>query len=178
MGEDAVQNRLIKYFSVLLFCASCASKPVYINHDNMDYGLPKVPDEKEIFNIETENWDIYGISSIETFYIDVNNDGKKDKIIRGRFSNISAHGYDFYEIYSDNGTEIAKFRTVEGADCFLEAYKFQFNPFLLIKASRPWHKTWATPMPAKIERYQIIDDKLEKISETVGGIICDVRELL
>ncbi len=70
------------------------------------------------------------------------------------------------------------FRTVEGADCFLQAYKFQFNPFMLIKASRLFGEGYAEPSKAKIEKFEIIDGELKKASETDGGIICDVRELL
>jgi hypothetical protein len=178
MGADALRKHLIKCFSVLLFCASCASDSVYIDYDNMDYGLPKIPDKEEFFDVETDDGDIYGVSHLATYFIDINNDSKKDKIIRGYFSVISAHGYAFYELYLNNGEKIAEFRTVEGADCFLEAYKFQFNPFVLTKASRPWSETWATPTPTKIEKYKIIDDKLEKVSEKSGPEICDVRELL
>jgi hypothetical protein len=146
----------------------------------MDYGLPEKPDYIENFPSEDENYD-YGITQKETFFIDINNDGKKDKITRGRFSNITAHGYTFYEIWLNDGTklEVPSFRTSEGADCFSQAYKFQFEPFLLTKASRPWgEESFIQPTPAKIETFQIIDDKLERISETSGGIICDVRKLL
>ncbi|MDR1207433.1 MAG: hypothetical protein LBK26_03405 [Rickettsiales bacterium] len=171
-------KQLIRYFLIFLFCAACAGRPTYVDYDKMDYGLPKTPDKEEIFNVETENLDVYGVSNIDTFYIDISDDGKKDKIIRGYFANISAHGYTFYEIYLNNGEQVARFRTLEGADCFLEAYKFQFEPFILTKASRSWKDTWATPTPAKIEKYKITNNKLEKISEKSGGIICDVRELL
>ena len=178
MGADAVLKRLTKYFSILLLCASCAKNSAYIDYDRMDYGLPKTPDKEERFDVETGDGYPYGVSHKDTFFIDINNDGKKDKIIRGRFSTWSAHGYTFYEIYSSNGKQDAKFRTLEAAECFLEAYKFQFDPFVLTKASRPWKETWITPTHAKIEKFQIINDKLEKISEKSVGKICDVRELL
>ncbi len=147
----------------------------------MDYGLPKTPDNIESFDIteDEESGTFYGTSNIDTFYIDINNDERKDAIKRGTFVTMTAHGYTFYEIYLNNGKRIAEFRTIEGADCFLQVYKFQFNPFILTKASRPLgEESWIQPTKSKIEKFQIIDDKLEKISEDSGPTICDVRELL
>jgi hypothetical protein len=156
------------------------STVLYKSYANINYGLPEHPDKTEIFDVETDDGYPYGISHKDTFLIDVNNDGKKDKIIRGRFSNITAHGYDFYEIYLHDGTKIdfADFRTVEGADCFLQGYEFQLEPFVIIKASRKIGDDWVEPTEAIIEKYQIVGDKLKQISKKSGGTICDVRSLL
>lgn len=183
MDAGVMRNRLIKYFIIILCCTSCAKVPVYIDYDNMDYGLPKTPDKKEYFDIteDKEQGTVYGISNIDTFYIDINDDGKKDKITRGQFVTMTAHGYTFYKMELNNGKELnmPDFRTFEGADCFLQAYKFQFNPFILTKVSRSLgEESWVQPMPAKIETFKIIDDKLEKVSEKSVDKICDVRELL
>jgi hypothetical protein len=145
----------------------------------MDYGLPKTPNETEYFDIFESDGTVYGISHKDTFFIDVNADNKLDKIIRGRFDTMTAHGYTFYEIYLNNGKQAAKFRTLEGADCFLEAYKFQLEPFIITKVLRPLgNESWEQPTQAKIEKYKIMNNKLEKISEKSSGVICDVRKLL
>lgn len=182
MDAGVMRSQLIKCFIIILCCTSCAKAPVYVDYDNIDYGLPKTPDKKEYFDVENKkDGDVYGVSNIDTFYIDINDDGKKDKITRGCFANISAHGYTFYKMELSNGKklEMSDFRTFEGADCFLQAYKFQFNPFILTKVSRPLgEESWVQPTKAKIEKYKIVNDKLEKISEKSVGKICDVRELL
>jgi hypothetical protein len=145
----------------------------------MDYGLPEKSDIVERIDMKKKDGTIYGTTKKDTFFIDINNDSKKDKIIRGQFSNMVDILYTFYEIYLDNGERIAEFRTLEVYECFLGAYKFQFDPFMLTKASRPFgEESWTQPTKAKIERYQIINDKLEKTSEAAAGTICDVRELL
>ncbi|MDR1207126.1 MAG: hypothetical protein LBK26_01800 [Rickettsiales bacterium] len=168
-----------KYLLVfVILCCSCAEQNCDIYYGTPDNDGLMHPEQIRKFCPVDKNGILEGVTHKEIFDVDLNNDGKKDRIIRGRFSNMTAHGYTFYEIELHNGEKVADFRTVEGADCFLKAYKFQFEPFILTKASRAWKETWATPTPAKIERYVIVDDKLEKISEVSGGVICDVRELL
>jgi len=167
-----------KYIILLLFlfCAPYQAQAYIATLD----GLPR-PDYIEYFDIEQEDGSVYGISRKETFFIDVNGDGKKDKIIRERFETMTAHGYYFYDIELHNGKklEIPSFRTVEGADCFLQIYKFQFSPFAIIKASRPLgEESWIQPTAVKIETYELKGDKLVKISEINTAPICDVRDLL
>lgn len=177
MGADAVQYRLIKFLVfICIFCASC-TKPVYHTY-NISDGL-LIPDSTEVLNPIDKNGIVYGITKSEIFFIDINDDRRKDKIIRERFSTGTAHGYTNYKIELDNGEKIGEFKTFEGADCFLTAYKFQFNPFIITKVSRPLGgESWNQPAQSKIEQFEILDDKLEKISETDGPSICDVRELL
>ncbi len=147
----------------------------------MDYGLPEISDQTETFNIEESDGSVYGISRKDTYFIDVNHDGKKDKLIRGRFSNMTAHGYTFYEIYLHDGTKIdfPDFRTVEGADCFLQSYKFRIKPFEITKVSRPMGQDWTDPTNALVERYIIFNKRAERefIMKTHKPV-CDVRALL
>lgn len=176
MGADAVRIQLVNrfLFFILLFCASCA-KPDCDSNNIFD-GLPK-PNSIECFNTNTSDGYDYGVTSKETFLIDIDNDGKEDKIIRGTFSNITAHGYTFYEIYLRD-KEIAEFKTTESADCSLTTYKFQFEPFSLTKISRPLgDKSWEQPTKTTIEKFKVSDFGLEKISEKYGPKICDVKEL-
>ena len=165
---------------IIIFCAGCGGYVCELceNPYNVTDGLPK-PDHTEYFDISEGNGDVYGVHSIGTFYIDINNDGKKDKIKRGHFVTMTAHGYDFYEIELHNGKklDLPGFRTIEAAECFLQFYHFQFEPeFQLTKISRPLGKeSWTQLTPIKIEKFKIINDKLEKISTKSHKPMCDVR---
>ena len=178
MVAGAKHNK-IKIFFTLIFtlCISCTyNRPSIMKYDIED-GLPENANKIDFFDL-TKN-DDYGISYIETFLIDINNDKKQDIIKRGRFITGNAHGYSIYNIYLDNNKHIAHFRTNESADCFLTVYKFQFNPFSLIKVSRDKGKdNWEQPTNTKIETFKIINNTLVKVSEEDVGKICDVRELL
>ncbi|MDR1337811.1 MAG: hypothetical protein LBJ73_02155 [Rickettsiales bacterium] len=185
---------MIKYFSILILCTSCAGGLAYDGYEestdicngdaiyDFDDGLPKKPNFSEVFNVMDKSCIVDGVSRKDTFFIDMDADRKKEKIIRGTYSRWDDLGYYFYEIYADD-RKIADLRTIDSVSASLEAYRFQLNPFVLIKASRPskgsWFEGgWQKPTQAKIEKFQIINDKLEKISESPGGVLCDVRELL
>ncbi len=165
-------GKLIKLFCILLACTTCSKE-----ENNTYYNLPEQPDATQVFDLSQN--DNYGISHIDTFYIDINDNKKADTINRGRFVTGTAHGYTFYEIILDNGDKIADFRTIESADCALQAYKFQFNPFVIIKASRPLSdKGWTIETATTIEKYKLNGNRLEKFHEHNAGNICDVNELL
>ncbi len=170
MDADAMQKVLISFF-VLLFCAACSKQVEYTGV--FSDGLPE-PDKTETFDLSDE----YGTKQIDTFYIDVNNNGIKDTIKRGRFVTGTAHSYTFYDIYLDNGKKLARLTTLEGADCILRAYKFQIQPFLITSASRDIGEDYAEPTKAKIEKLEIRDNKMESVSSKEYKPICDVRYLL
>ncbi len=161
---------LIDFF-ILLMCAAC-TKQVEYTGDFSD-GLP-APEKTEIFNLSDE----YGIKQIDTFYIDVNNDGVKDTIKRGRFVTGTAHSYTYYDIYLDNGEKLARLTTQESADCILRAYKFQMQPFLITSAARNAGADYTEPTKAKIEKFEIKDNKIEPVYNKEHKPICDVRYLL
>ena len=161
---------LIKCFALLL-CVAC-SKHVESVIDFSD-GLPN-PDKTEVFDLSED----YGIKQIDTFYLDINNDGKKDTIKRGRFVTGTAHSYTFYDIYLDNGDLLTHLTTQEGADCFLRAYKFQLQPFVITSASRDIGKDYIEPAKATVETFEIKDNKMESVSFKEHRPICDVRYLL
>jgi len=167
---DAMLKALIKYF-VLLLCAACSRQVEYTA--NFSDGLPK-PDKTEVFDLP----DNYGTKQVDTFFIDINNDGKKDSIKRGRFITGTAHSYTFYDIYLDNGELLVHLTTLEGADCILRAYKFQMQPFVITGASRPVGKDYAEPTKAKVETFEIKNNKIESVSNKKYSPICDVRYLL
>ena len=110
---DAMQKVLISFF-VLLFCTACTNQVEYT--DIFSDGLPE-PDKTETFDLSDE----YGTKQIDTFYIDINNNGTKDTIKRGRFVTGTAHSYTFYDIHLDNGQLLTHLTTQEGADCILRA---------------------------------------------------------
>ena len=122
MDADVMRKVLINFF-ILLLCAACTKQLDEYTGIFSD-GLP-IPDKTEIFDLS----DGYGTKQIDTFYIDVNDNGTKDTIKRGRFVTSTAHSYTFYDIYLDNGKKLEQLTTLEGADCFLRAYKFQMRPF-------------------------------------------------
>ncbi len=156
---------------VLLLCAACSRQLEY-TADFSD-GLP-VPDKTEEFDLP----DNYGIKRMDTFFIDINNDGKKDTIKRGRFVTGTAHAYTFYDIYLNNGTKLTRLTTQEGADCVLRAYKFQMQPFAITSAYRKPGKDYMKPTKANVEVSEIKNNKIESISNKKYRKICDVRYLL
>ena len=157
--------------SFLLLCAACSRQVEYTGV--FSDGLP-TPDKTETFDLSDE----YGTKQIDTFYVDVNNNGTKDTIKRGRFVTGTAHSYTFYDIYLDNGKKLERLTTLEGADCVLHAYKFQMQPFLITSASRNVGADYAEPTKAKIEKFEIKDNKMESVSSKEYRPICDVRYLL
>ena len=165
-----MQKVLIKFF-ILLLCMACSSRVEY-TEDFFD-GLPQ-PDKTEIFDLP----DDYGIKKIDTFFIDINNNGKNDTIKRGRFVTGTAHSYTFYDIYLDNGELLTHLTTHEGADCVLRTYKFQIQPFVITSASRPIGKDYMEPTKAKIETFEIKNNKIESVFSEEYNPICDVRYLL
>ena len=154
-GVDAMQKVLISFF-ILLFCAACSKQVEYAGI--FSDGLPE-PDKTETFDLPDE----YGTKQIDTFYIDINNNGTKDTIKRGRFVTGTAHSYTFYDIYLDNGKKLERLTTLEGADCVLRAYKFQMQPFLITSASRNVGADYAEPTKAKIEKFEIKNDKIQSV---------------
>ena len=165
-----MQKALISFF-VLLLCAACSKQVEYAGV--FSDGLPE-PDKTETFDLPDE----YGTKQIDTFYIDINNNGTKDTIKRGRFVTGTAHSYTFYDIYLDNGKKLERLTTLEGADCVLRAYKFQMQPFLITSASRDIGEDYTEPTKATVETFEIKNDKIQSVSGKKHKTICDVRYLL
>ena len=169
-----MKKHLLALFVILSACARNDCDIPYIRPDD---GLTK-PNKTEIFCPVDKDGIIYGITRKDIFTVDVNNDGKKDKITRGRFDTMTAHGYTFYDIELSNGEKLNQLRTLESAECFLEFYRFQLSPFVITKYSRPLGAdSWFQPTESKIETFVINGDKLEKTSEKKAGVVCDVSKL-
>lgn len=169
---DAMLKVLSRYLLIVFVCSACENATEYT--DIFSDGLPE-PNKTEIFDLSDEH---YGVERIDTLYIDINNNQKADTIERGRFVTGTAHAYTFYNITLDDGTKLDELRTIEGADCVLQAYKFSFNPFMIVKASRQLGNDYIEPTKAKLEKFKINTNKLDKVSEKNYNAVCDVRSLL
>lgn len=124
-----------------------------------------------------------GLASVETFRIDINNDGLTDKITRSRQENGTSHFSYQYKIEINTGDGFVDitpddFYTIEGAECSLQKIRFAFSPaFRAIKISRPWEDSWPTPTPAVRDTYSLIHDQIHHIETQDLPVVCDVSEL-
>ncbi len=125
-----------------------------------------------------------GISEKEIFDVDINRDGKQDRITRTRNENGTSHFYYQYKIeLNQNGTFVDitpdGFRTTEGAECALQKLQFKFTPdFQVIKISRDWETSWDTPTMAKKTTYTFNKGQLIPIESNKSmKVICNVEDL-
>ena len=123
-----------------------------------------------------------GLSKSEVFFIDINEDGIDDKIIKSLIETGNSHNFTEYKIeliqnesYID--ISLSNFRTIQGADCALQRFKFSFNPFRITKISRPFKDTWNTESMAEKTVYIIQNNELVEYSKIDLRYICDVSEL-
>lgn len=126
-----------------------------------------------------------GLLSSEVFNVDINADGRPDKITRNRYENGTDHFYYDYtiELNTPNGYQNItpdQFRTIEGSECALRKIQFIFTPEFHIKViSRPWEESWVTPTMATITAYGFTNDgsQLNVLTQRDMQRICDVSEL-
>lgn len=124
-----------------------------------------------------------GVTERDIFDVDINNDGRRDRITRTRNENGTAHFYYQYTIELNNNGDFvditpAGFRTVEGAECALQKLQFVFRPeFRVIKISRDWDTSWDTPTPATRTVYTISNNQISAETSTPLKTICDVTDL-
>jgi hypothetical protein len=155
------------------------SVPEFEYTDNFDDGLKK-PYIKKTFTMN-ETGD--GITSTEVFNIDINKDNLPDKITKNRYENGTAHFYYEYKIELNLNNKFVDitpkdFRTAEGAECSLLKFRFIFSPdFEIIKISRNWQESWATPTMATEYIYIIENNVIKNTSATQLSATADVTEL-
>lgn len=124
-----------------------------------------------------------GIAERAVFDIDINDDGRMDRITRVRNENGTDHGYYEYKIelnQNGNWVDITPdgFRTTEGAECALQKLQFNFRPqFSVVKISRKWSETWVTPTMATRTVYTFNDGKLQASAPQELKTVCDVTDL-
>lgn len=132
-------------------------------------------------------------------YVDLNNDGEKDLIVRGHYHNISAHDYDVFSFYInhkifDNTYQIVKTTSNEfniknqnGADCQLKTIKVISinNKNKILIALREIGKSYADDEIVKFTIFNIGFDEItstfslqeEKTFQT-SKKYCDVNEAI
>ncbi|MBQ7185972.1 MAG: hypothetical protein IJR92_04165 [Alphaproteobacteria bacterium] len=129
--------------------------------------------------------DEFGAGTVEIaeYVVDINNDGKPDKITRTRQNSESAHFTYIYKIQMDidgNLVDVTPngFQTIEGAECAIQKLKFSFRPdFSVTVISRPLGETWDTPTMSIKTVYTLWGNRIHAASRTEDKIICDVSEL-
>lgn len=124
-----------------------------------------------------------GVASREVFNIDINNDNRKDRITRTRVENGTDHFSIQYtiELNTVNGfTDITpdNFKTIEGAECSLQKFRFVFRPeFSITKISRTWSESWDTPTRAVRNVYTLAGGELRTSAPQQLKTVCNVSDL-
>jgi hypothetical protein len=124
-----------------------------------------------------------GISEKSIYDIDINKDGKPDRITKSFFNNWNAHSYYKYTIeINDNGKYVDitpdGLRTINGADCDLQQIQFKFKPkFQITVISRKMGDTWNESTTAYKKIYSLDKNNLTESKEKELRSVCDVKEL-
>lgn len=97
---------------------------------------------------------------------------------------MTAHGYDSFEVKVNIGGEwvdltLDNFRTIEGADCFVQDFIFHKDPFKIIRREREFGDSWIDAKPTFIITYGFDKEekKLIQVNYTKHNTACDVRKL-
>lgn len=132
---------------------------------------------------DLDEFDI-GVSEKSIYYVDINNDGAKDRITKIFNETGNAHSYYTYKIELKNGDKYIditpkNFRTTNGASCDLQQIQFSFAPkFKVTVISRELGETWPMPTMAYRQEYTLNKSgKLESTQRQKIRPICDVKEL-
>lgn len=158
-----------------------AQKPVVapVVKSGFSDGLP-APD-----SIITHKLDEFGMGpSVKyIYYIDINKDGKPDKITKTFIETGNAHSYYEYTIALKQGDEYTditpnNFATINGEPCDLQQIQFSFVPQFRVKLIyRELGDSWLQPTAAKQKIFVLNDNKLKTYAETELRPVCDVKEL-
>lgn len=117
------------------------------------------------------------------YYIDINKDGKTDKITKTFIETGNAHSYYEYTIeikQDDKYVDITpdNFATVNGEPCDLQQIQFSFIPQFYVKLIyRELGDSWLQPTVAKQKTFLLNDNKWKTYAETELKPVCDVKEL-
>lgn len=142
-------------------------------------GLP-TPD-----SIITHKLDEFGMGpSVKyIYYIDINKDGKPDKITKTLIETGNAHSYYEYTLAIKQGDEYIditpnNFATINGEPCDLQQIQFGFVPQFRVKLIyRELGDSWLQPTVAKQKIFLLNDNELKTYTETELRPVCDVKEL-
>jgi len=132
---------------------------------------------------DLDEFDI-GVTEKSIYYIDINNDGEKDRITKTFTDTGNAHSYYTYKIELKNDkiyTDITpkNLKTTNGASCDLQQIQFSFAPkFKITIISRELGDTWLEPTMAYKQEYTLSkNDKIESTPRKQVRPVCDVKEL-
>lgn len=125
-----------------------------------------------------------GVSEKYTYNIDINKDGKPDRITKTFFETGNAHAYYKYTVeLNENGKYVditpPGLQTTNGADCDLQQIQFRFKPsFQITMIYREMgDDTWNDPTTAYKRVFSLQDNKLSASKDIKMRPICDVKEL-
>ena len=124
-----------------------------------------------------------GVAAKYIYYIDINKDGKPDKITKTFIETGNAHSYYKYTIEIKNGDEYVditpdNFATINGEPCDLQQIQFSFVPQFRAKLIyRELGDSWLQPTVAKQKTFILSDNKWKTYNETELRPVCDVKEL-
>lgn len=141
-----------------------------------------LPNPTSVVTYPLDEFDM-GISEKYTYKIDINNDGKVDKITKTFFDTGNAHAYYKYTIELNKNSKYVDItpdglQTTNGADCDLRQIQFRFKPsFQITVINREMGDTWDEPTTAYKKTFSLQDDKLTESKEFKMRKICDVKEL-
>lgn len=136
-----------------------------------------------ITRYDLDEFDI-GVSEKSIYYVDINQDGIKDRITKTFTQTGNAHSYYSYKIELKKGDTYIditpnNLRTTNGASCDLQQIQFIFQPtFKITIISRELGDTWPTPTMAYRQEYGLTkENKLTSSTRQKIRPICDVKEL-
>ena len=155
----------------------------YATTDNVGVFSDGLQNPDSVTKYDMNEFDI-GVAEKSIYYVDINNDGTKDKITKIFTETGNAHSYYSYTIeLNRDGKYIDitpnNFKTTNGASCDLQQIQFSFNPeFKVTIISRNLGETWDIPTMAYHQEYTLSKSgKFKSTSKKKLRSICDVKEL-
>lgn len=124
-----------------------------------------------------------GLAEKSVYYVDINNDNKKDRITKQFIETGNAHSYYEYTVEINiDGKYVditpTDFKTTNGAMCDLQQIQFVFKPsFYVTLIYRELGDTWNHPTVANKKTFSISGNKFKASKPQTLSAVCDVKEL-
>jgi len=168
-----------KYTENTIVAYNKSSKTIMQSENFFSDGLPS-PDSVVTYPLdEFES----GIVEKAIFEIDINKDGKLDKITREFYETGNAHAFYKYKIeLNNNGSFLDitpnNFQTINGGECDLKLIQFNFDhKFTVTVIYRELEDTWNNPTTAYKQVYNLSNKNLVSTKIDTLKSVCDVKEL-
>ena len=159
------------------------SHPDYVSQDDTRVFSDGLKNPDSVTQYELDEFGM-GIAEKSTYYIDINQDGIKDRITKIFTETGNAHSYYTYNVELNvDGSYVNitpdNFRTTNGASCDLQQIQFSFAPkFKVTIVARELGEIWTTPTMAYRQEYTLnTDDQIEPGKRQELRPVCDVKEL-